>query len=134
MYFVEKEMADPSEKVLDMNIINKIYRQTLSSNGKNEASRNRNCKKHLKELISKNVCGISFVKSKNPSKPDQLKSDSTTSEILDTSITEFNAHNIDQIWKVAKIIRSNLLQKEKWHFTGSFDDFALPPSFTTLMK
>ena len=64
VYFVEKEMADPSEKVLDMNIINKIYRQILSSNGKNEASRNRNYKKHLKELISKNVCGISFVKVK----------------------------------------------------------------------
>ena len=86
VHFVEKEMADPSGKVLDMNIINEIYRRILSLNGKNEASINRNYKKHLKELISKKVCGISFVKSKNPSRPDQLLSDRTTSEILDTSI------------------------------------------------
>ena len=126
VHFVEKEMADPSGKVLDMNIINEIYRRILPSNGKNEASTNRNYKKHLKELISKNVCGISFVKSKNPSKPDQLISDSTTSETLDTSIKKCTADNIDQIWKVAKIIRSELLQREKWRFTGSFDDFTLP--------
>ena len=81
-------MADPSGKVLDMKIINEIYRRIPPSNGKNEASTNRNYKKHVKELISKNVCGISFVKSKNPSKPDQLISDSTTSETLDTSIKE----------------------------------------------
>ena len=134
VHFVEKEMADPSRKVLDMNIINEIYRQILSSNGKNEASINCNYKKHLKELISKNICRISFVKSKNPSKPDQLISDSTTSEILDISIKECTADNIDQIWKVAKIIRSELLQREKWRFTGSFEDFTLPPLLATLMK
>ena len=90
-------MTDPSEKVLDMNIINKISRQIISSNGKNEALINYNYKKHLKELISKNVYGISFVKSKNPSKPDQLISDSTTSKILDFSLEKCNADNIDQI-------------------------------------
>ena len=53
MYIVDKEMAGPSGKFLDMNIINKIYLRILSSNGKNETSINRNYKKHLKELISK---------------------------------------------------------------------------------
>ena len=33
VHFVEKEMADPGGKVLDMNIINEIYRRILSSNG-----------------------------------------------------------------------------------------------------
>ena len=115
-----------------MNIIKEIYRRILSSNSKNEAS--INYKRHLKELISKNVCGISLVKCKNPNKPDQLISDSTTSEILDTFIKECTADNTDQIWKVAKIVRSELLQREKWRFTGSFDDFNLPPLLATLMK
>ena len=75
-----------------------------------------------------------FFKSKNPSKPDQLISDSTTSEILHTSIKECTADNIDQIWKVGKIIRSELLQREKWHFTGLFDDFTLLPLLAPLMK
>ena len=132
--FVEKEIVDPSGNVLDMNIINEIYQQNLSSNSKNEASINRNCKKYLKELISKNVCGISFVKSKNPSKPGQLISDSTTSKMLDTFIEECTADNVDQIWRVAKIIHCELLQTEKWHFTGLFDDFTLPPLIATLMK
>ena len=70
--FIEKEMADPSGKVLDMNTINEFYWQMLSSNGKNEASINPNYKKYLKEFISKNVCGISFVKSKNPRKQDHI--------------------------------------------------------------
>ena len=52
-----------------------------------------------------------FVKSKNPSKPDQLISDSTTSEILDISIKKCTTDNIDQIWKVVKIIRSELFQR-----------------------
>ena len=67
VHFVEKEEADPSGKVLDVNIINEIYRTILSSKDKNEASINHNYKKHLEELISKNACRISFVKSKNPS-------------------------------------------------------------------
>ena len=47
-----------------------------------------------------------FFKSKNPSKPDQLIRDSTTSEILHTSIKGGTADNTDQIWKVGKIIHS----------------------------
>ena len=70
--FIEKEMADPSGNVLDMNTINEFYWQMLSSNGKNEASINPNYKRYLKEFISKNVCGISFVKSKNPRKQDHI--------------------------------------------------------------
>ena len=97
--FAEKEMADPGRKVLDINTINEIYQQILSSNDKNEASINCNYKKHLKELISKNICGISFVKSKNPGKSDQLISDNTTSEILNISNKECTAVNRDQIWK-----------------------------------
>ena len=97
MHSVEKEMPDPCRKVLDMNIINKIYRRIFSSKVKNEALVNNNYKKHLKELISKNVCGISFVKGKSPSKPDQLVSDTTTSEILDPSIKKCMADNIDQL-------------------------------------
>ena len=45
-----------------------------------------------------------FSKSKNPNKSGQLINDSTTSEMLDTSIKKCIADNIDQIWKVAKII------------------------------
>ena len=55
VYFVEKEMVDPSGKIKNMNIIN---------NGKNEALTNRNYKKHLNKLISKNACRISFRKVK----------------------------------------------------------------------
>ena len=109
VHFVEKEMTDPSENVKDMNIINKTNRRILSSNSKNEALVNHNYKKHPKELISKNVCQISFAKSKNPSKPGQTISGSTTSEILDTSIKNCIADSIYQIWEVAKTIRSELL-------------------------
>ena len=97
MHFIEKEIADPCGKVLGINITNKIYRRILPSKVKNEALINNNYKKHLWELICKNVCGISFVKGKNPSKPYQLASDTTVKEILDTSIKMCTADNIDQI-------------------------------------
>ena len=48
VHFVEKEMADPNGKVLDVNIINEIYCQILPSNGKNEASINRKIGKFSK--------------------------------------------------------------------------------------
>ena len=133
-HFGEKEMTDASGKVLDMNITNETYQCVLSLNDKNEALINHNYKKHLKELISKNVCRISFVNSKNPSKPDQLISDSTTNEILDTSIKECTADNIDQIRKVAKFICSEMLQREKLCFSGLFNNFTLPHSLATLIR
>ena len=117
-HFVEKEMGDPNGKVKSMNISNKTYRRILSLNGKNEALINHNYKKHLKELISKNECRISFVKSKNSSKPGQFISDRTTSEILDTSIKKCIADKIDQIWKVAKIVSQWIIVKRKMAFCG----------------
>ena len=109
VYFVEKEMVDPSGKVKNMNIIN---------NDKNEALINRNYKKHLNKLISKNACRISFVKSKNLDKSGQLINDSTTSEILDTSIKKCIADNTDEIWKVSKIISQWVFVKRKFVFYG----------------
>ena len=85
-HFVEKEMGDPSGKVKSMNITNKTYRRILSLNGKNEALINHNYKKHLKELRSKSVCRISFVKSTNLSKPGQLISDRTILILLSKNV------------------------------------------------
>ena len=116
-----------------MNTLNEIYRQILSSNGKKDSLIRNDYKKHLKDIISKNISGVSFVKSKNPSKPEQVISKSFLSECLD-NVPECSADNLDKIWKVAKIIRSELLNTKTWSFTGSFDDFVLPPLLTTLIK
>ena len=133
VHYVEKEILEPREKVLDMNTLNEIYRQILSSNGKKDSLIQNDYKKHLKDIISKNISGVSFVKSKNPSKPEQVISKSFLSECVD-NVPECSADNLDKIWKVAKIIRSELLNTKTWSFTGSFDDFVLPPLLTTLIK
>ena len=56
------------------------------------------------------------------------------SEISDNSVKECTVDNMDKIWDTAKIIRNELLKREKWKFTGSFDDFSLPPLLSTLVK
>ena len=49
-------MEDPSGKVLDMNIVNEVFRRILSSNAKNESLANDNYKKYLKDLTFLKIC------------------------------------------------------------------------------
>lgn len=97
IHFVEKQMLDPSGKLLDMNVINETYQQVLSSNSKDEAFINRNYKKYLKNLIFNNITEVSFVKNKTPTKPEQLKSTRLESEIVDNSIKECTTDNMEKI-------------------------------------
>ena len=72
-------------------------------NGKNEASINHNYKKHLKKSVLKKLSGTSFTKIKNPSKPDHLVNDSSTSEIFDTSTIACTADNMTRYGKSLKV-------------------------------
>ena len=49
-------MEDPSGKVLDMNIVNEVFRRILSSNAKNKSLANDNYKKYLKDLTFQKIC------------------------------------------------------------------------------
>ena len=92
------------------------YKQNLPKNS--EALISHNYKEHVNEPISKNVCRISFVKSKTSIKLGQLINDSTTSDSLDTPIKKCIADNIDQIWKDAKLISQWIVVKRKIAFYG----------------
>ena len=134
IHFVEKQLLDPSGKVLDMTILNDTYKSILHANGVSQENISSNYKKYLKDLILKNITEITFIKNKNPSKPDQLISTCTQSEVIDSSIKECTTDNMEKIWNVAKSIRKEILSREKWQYTGSFDGFCLPPLLSTLVK
>ena len=38
------------------------------------------------------------------------------------------------MWKVARFIRKEILDRDQWVFTGTFNDFESPPMLCTLLK
>ena len=38
------------------------------------------------------------------------------------------------MWKVAQFIRKEILDRDQWVFTGTFNDFESPPMLRTLLK
>ena len=44
------------------------------------------------------------------------------------------ADDFDAIFEVAKILRRDIMNLRQWKCNGSFDDFKIPKSFTTLLE
>ena len=85
-------------------------------------------------MILKNITEITFIKNKNPRKPVQLINIQTQSEAIDSSIKECTIDDMEKIWNVAKSNCKELLRREKWQYTGTFDDFCFPPLLSMLVK
>ena len=70
--FVESYLNDSSERVLDMNKIDEIYKGIFMENGTTTDELNATYKKCLKDLISENIENIVFVKHTQKIKQNNL--------------------------------------------------------------
>ena len=70
--FVESYLNDSSERVLDMNKIDEIYKGILMKKGTTTDKLNATYKKYLKDLISENIENAAFVKHTQKIKQNNL--------------------------------------------------------------
>lgn len=133
--YIETELVQQqTDRVLDMNIVNSMYREILLENGENPENLASNYKKYIKELIQDNIPDIVFVKSTQKNKPDKLMTNLTQTEAINTyTETEADESDIKALWKLAKRIRSEVLS-QKWEFTGNLKSYESPTLLSTFLK
>ena len=91
-------------------------------------------KKHIRELVEKNIPNIVFVKSKSKNKPQRLVPTLTQVEaarFYQETITDKNY--IKSLWKLVRRLRAEVLQS-KSRLSANFDCSEYPALLTTFMK
>ena len=113
-----------NNNVIDMNTVNLTYNALLDN------EEEINYKKYIKSLLQSNVTNILFSKPPCRRKPENFHSDQLNKKLVDdhsNKVDDFAA-----IFKVANILRRDIMNLRQWKFNGSFDDFKIPKSLTTL--
>ena len=110
--FIENRVFQNPDTVLDMNNVNSTYRAILIENGANPEDLSVNYKKQLKELIQENINDIVFIKTTRRNEPEQLVASETQKQALREHTDAIaNEEGIRLLWKLAKKIRGEVLQK-----------------------
>jgi len=63
--------------------------------------------------------------------PERILHRKTNEEVIDTTMKQ-NTFDLQEVYKVAKMIRNELLSTKEWRFQGSFDDYTLPKHLSLL--
>ena len=132
--YVQRELDDPSHKVITTTQVERFYRKLLIENGLKEDELGKSYKKYLRQLMIENIDNITFIKSPRLNEPDRICSTSTDNHALDMALQQSEAEKFKEIYNAAIIIRTELEKMEKWKFTGSFKDFKAPIQLSTLIR
>ena len=93
-----------------------------------EVAEKKDYKKHLKEIISKNISGVNFVQPRQRRKPENLILEAEVSEPVDIRHQIPNKTRIvSTVIAAAKLLRKEVLSHPKWNFNGKLDGFENPP-------
>ena len=93
-----------------------------------EVTEKKDYKKHLKEIISKNISGVNFVQPRQRRKPENLILEAEVSEAVDIrhQIPD-ETRIVSTVIAAAKLLRKEVLSHPKWNFNGKLDGFENPP-------
>ena len=100
-----------------------------------EITESRNYRKYLKQLLSERLPNLQFVKSLRKSELDKVVLPAAVSKAVDVLSAQMdNKDTIKHLETMARMfLGGEILQQQKWSFTGSFGDFsesALTPVFS----
>ena len=89
-----------------------------------EITESGNCRKYLKQLLSERLPNQQFVKSLRKSEPDKVVLPAAVSKAVDILSAQMDGKDtIKHLETMARMLRGEIMQQQKWSFTGSFDDF-----------
>ncbi len=119
-------------KIITVSYAEKIYRELLEQNGITDK------RKYLKELITRNIEGVDFVKSHRMNESEHIVCKQllgkAISNLRETQEDEDEEIDIEILSKAARMLRKGILSQEKWNFSGSFDDFETPGKLECFIK
>ena len=117
-----------------MNKMDEIYKGILMENGTTTDKLNATYKKYLRDLISKNIENVVFVKHTQKKKAEQLIAYTTQSETISQVAENFpTERDLKTMWNVASEIRKTLLGN-KWKFEGDMNNYETPSLLQTFLK
>ena len=113
-----------NNNVIDMNTVNLTYNALLDN------EEEINYKKYIKSLLQSSVTNVVFPRPLCRRKPENIHSGQLNKKLVDDHSNK--ADDFAAIFEVAKILRRDIMNLRQWKFNGSFDDFKIPKSLTTL--
>ena len=100
--FAESHLNGSSERILDLNKIDEIYKGILLESSTATEKLNATYKKYLKDLISENIENVVFVKHLKKNKAEQLIAITNKSEIISQEAENFPTERaLKTMWNVA---------------------------------
>ena len=82
--------------------------------------------------MQSNVTNVLFSRPLYRRKPENILSDQLNKKLVDDYSNK--AGDFAAIFEVAKILRRDIMNLRQWKFNGSFHDFKIPKSLTTLLE
>ena len=82
--------------------------------------------------MQSNVTNVLFSRPLYRRKPENILSDQLNKKLVDDHSNK--ADDFAAIFEVAKILRRDIMNLRQWKFNGSFHDFKIPKSLTTLLE
>lgn len=121
-------------KIVTTHDVNEEYIDILNDAG--VPSRACSYRKHLKELITEHIENVKFVKSHRSNESQHIITTQTLgATVSDTRESQLsNEESVHCLEKAAKILRRDILNMEKWTFTGSMTDFEPQRKLVAFMK
>ena len=115
-----------SNNVVDTNTVNLTYNALL------ENEEEINYKKYIKSLLQSDVSNVLFSRPCVEEHRRIFIVTSLTKKMVDDHSSK--ADDFAAIFEVAKILQRDILNLQQWKFNGSFDDFKIHKSLTTLLE
>ena len=82
--------------------------------------------------MQSNVTNVLFSRPLYRRKPENILRDQLNKKLVDDYSNK--ADDFAAIFEVAKILRRDIMNLRQWKFNGSFHDFKIPKSLTTLLE
>ena len=106
--------------VLNMSDLNKKYICMLIEHGIPETSDNN--KKYIKDLLSKCIENINFIRPPRRNESENLLLNETVSAAIDSFVDQYSNRDYDLI-RITKTMRKELLDtRKKWKFSGKLNE------------
>ena len=122
---VQNTPADDSAS-LNMAELNDTYVMILKRYSV-QITESRNYRKYLKQLLSEQLPNLQFVKSLRKSEPDKVVLPAAVSKAVDVLSGQMDSKDtIKHLETMARMLRGEIMQQQKWSFAGSFEDFPNP--------
>ena len=106
--------------ILSMKDINDEYNSILKDYGLRGVYSNDQ-RKHIKEVLTRDIPGVSFTKSLRRNESETVSLDRHLSEAMEFALS--HSTSIETISTIAKVLREEALEYRDWKFETDLNDF-----------